>query len=308
MRIVFMGSSDFAVPCLRRMALDGHDIAGVFTQPDKPKNRGLRLTPPPVKEAALELGLSVFQPPTLRDGRAMEILRGLSPELIVVVAYGKILPPDMLALPPLGCVNAHGSLLPRLRGAAPIQWSVINGDEVSGVTTMYMDAGMDTGDMILSESTPIGPKETYGELHDRLAVMGAELLSETVRLIARGEAPRQKQDDALATYAPMLDKKIAALDFSKSAAALHNQVRGMSPAPVAHTLLGGELLKVHRAAVAQGMSRAPGEVLAADKRFVIGCGEGALELLEVQAQGSKRMSAADFLRGRRIPPGTVLGV
>lgn len=307
MRIVLMGSSGFAVPSLRQIALDGHKIAGVFTQPDKPKNRGMKLAAPPVKEAALELGLPVYQPAKIRDGEALSILQKLAPDLIVVLAYGKILPRELLELPPKGCVNVHGSLLPKLRGAAPIQWSIINGETHAGVTTMLMDEGLDTGDMLLWESTPIGEHETYGELHDRLAEMGARLLSQTLTQIQNGSAVRHKQDDALSTYAPMLDKTIARLDFSKDAPALHNQVRGMSPAPVAHTTLEGALLKVHRAQVAQGFSGTPGEVLCADKRLIVACGQGALELLEVQAQNARRMPAADFLRGRKIALGSRLG-
>ena len=197
MRIVFMGTPEFAVPCLSRLISDGHAVAGVFTQPDKPQGRGYKLMPPPVKVCALENGLSVYQPAKMRDGQALALLKELSPELSVVVAYGKILPPDILELPPLGCVNVHGSLLPKYRGAAPIQWSVLNGDRTAGVTTMYMAEGLDTGDMILKRETPLGPDETSGELYGRLAGLGAQALSETVRLIGEGCAPRVPQDGAL---------------------------------------------------------------------------------------------------------------
>ncbi|MFR9191289.1 MAG: methionyl-tRNA formyltransferase [Anaerotruncus massiliensis (ex Togo et al. 2019)] len=214
MRIVFMGTPGFAVPCLARLLDDGHEVAGVFTQPDKPRGRGYKLMPPPVKELALERGLPVYQPAKMRDGEALSILRELSPELVVVVAYGKILPKEILELPKYGCVNVHGSLLPRWRGAAPIQWSVIAGDAEGGVTTMYMAEGLDTGDMILRRATPIGPDETSDELYERLAALGAQALSETVTLIAAGRAPREPQDDAASCYAPMLSKELAEIDQS----------------------------------------------------------------------------------------------
>ena len=307
MRIVFMGTPDFAVPCLERLLADGHQVAGVFTQPDKPKGRGHHLQPPPVKELALARGLPVYQPATLRDGQALETLRALAPQLAVVVAYGKILPPALLAVPPLGCINVHGSLLPRWRGAAPIQWSVLSGDRQAGVTTMYLAEGMDTGDMILRRSTPVGPQETSGQLYERLAELGAQLLGETVELIAQGKAPRTPQQEEEATYAPMLTKELAAIDFMKPAAQVHNLVRGMNPWPVAHTLLEGQPLKVYAARLSEG-SGAPGQVLESRGRLVVACGQGAVELLELQAQGKKRMAAADYLRGHPLAPGTVLGI
>ena len=307
MRIVFMGTPDFAVPCLERLLADGHQVAGVFTQPDKPKGRGHHLQPPPVKELALARGLPVYQPATLRDGQALETLRALAPQLAVVVAYGKILPPALLAVPPLGCINVHGSLLPRWRGAAPIQWSVLSGDRQAGVTTMYLAEGMDTGDMILRRSTPVGPQETSGQLYERLAELGAQLLGETVELIAQGRAPRTPQQEEEATYAPMLTKELAAIDFMKPAAQVHNLVRGMNPWPVAHTLLEGQPLKVYAARLAKG-SGAPGQVLESRGRLVVACGQGAVERLELQAQGKKRMAAADYLRGHPLAPGTVLGI
>lgn len=306
MRIVFMGTPDFAVPCLARLVADGHEILGVFTQPDKPKGRGYQLAPPPVKELALSHGLSVYQPAKMRDGEALSILRDLAPELIVVVAYGKILPKEILDLPKFGCINVHGSLLPKYRGAAPIQWSVLNGDAEAGVTTMYLAEGMDTGDMILRRALPLGEEVTSGELYDLLAPLGAELLSETVAQIAAGTAPRAPQDETLATHAPMLTKELAKIDWTKSARELHNLVRGMSPWPVAHTTLDGKLFKIHQARVSQG-SGAPGKVLGGGK-FLVACGEGALELLEIQTEGGKRMAAADFLRGHPALCGNSLGV
>lgn len=298
MRIVFMGTPDFAAVSLQRLLDERFDVAGVFTQPDKPKNRGMKLQPSPVKEIALANGLPVFQPEKMRDGTALAALQGLQPDILVVVAYGRILPDELLAAAPHGAINVHGSLLPKYRGAGPIQWSVIDGEPVTGVTTMYMAEGMDTGDMILKKETPIGENETYGELHDRLAVIGAKALTETIDLIEQGKAPRQPQDDALASYAPMLDKKIAKLDFERPAVELHNLIRGLSPWPVAHTTFGGKLLKVHRAVLAAGFHGQPGQVLDS-KRLIVGCSQGALELLEVQMEGGKRMKGEDFLRGRK---------
>lgn len=297
MKIVFMGTPEFAEASLQKLLETDHQIVGVFTQPDKPKGRGYKLVAPPVKELALAHDIPVFQPQKMRDGTALEILQELQPDLIAVVAYGKILPKEILELPRYGCINVHGSLLPKYRGAGPIQWSVINGESVTGVTTMYMGEGLDTGDMILKKETPIGENETYGELHDRLKEIGAQALVETIELIEQGKAPREVQDDSLSSYAPMLDKQIARLDFEKDAQTLHNLIRGLSPWPVAHTTVDGKLLKVHRAVLADGKGQ-PGEVIDS-KKFIVACKEGALELLEVQLEGGKRMKGEDFLRGRK---------
>ena len=297
MKIVFMGTPEFAEASLQKLLETDHQIIGVFTQPDKPKGRGYKLVAPPVKELALAHNIPVFQPQKMRDGTALEILQELQPDLIAVVAYGKILPKEILELPRYGCINVHGSLLPKYRGAGPIQWSVINGESVTGVTTMYMGEGLDTGDMILKKETPIGENETYGELHDRLKEIGAQALVETIELIEQGKAPREVQDDSLSSYAPMLDKQIARLDFAKDAQTLHNLIRGLSPWPVAHTTVDGKLLKVHRAVLASGKGQ-PGEVIDS-KKFIVACKEGALELLEVQLEGGKRMKGEDFLRGRK---------
>ena len=297
MKIVFMGTPEFAEASLQKLLETDHQIVGVFTQPDKPKGRGYKLVAPPVKELALAHNIPVFQPQKMRDGTALDILQELQPDLIAVVAYGKILPKEILELPRYGCINVHGSLLPKYRGAGPIQWSVINGESVTGVTTMYMGEGLDTGDMILKKETPIGENETYGELHDRLKEIGAQALVETIELIEQGKAPREVQDDSLSSYAPMLDKQIARLDFTKDAQTLHNLIRGLSPWPVAHTTVDGKLLKVHRAVLASGKGQ-PGEVVDS-KKFIVACKEGALELLEVQLEGGKRMKGEDFLRGRK---------
>lgn len=305
MRIVFMGTPDFAVPVLERILKDGHEVAGVFTQPDKPQGRGYKMTPPPVKELALQHNLPVYQPAKMRDGEALSILQQLAPELVVVVAYGKILPKELLEVPPMGCINVHASLLPKYRGAGPIQWSVINGEKETGVTTMYMAEGMDTGDMILKAATPIGEQETAGQLHDRLSVLGAECLSETLKQLAEGKAPRIPQDDSLCTYAPMLTKELGHLDFTKTAKELHSLIRGVSPWPGAYTFLGDKMLKVHSAKITEG-SGAPGQLLDS-KKLIVACGEGALELTEVQLAGAKRMPGEVFLMGRQLPMGTLLG-
>ena len=298
-----MGTPDFAVPSLQGLIDDGHEILAVYTQPDKPVGRKQVLTPPPVKALALEHGLPVYQPTKMRDGTVAAQLRELAPDLIAVVAYGRILPKEILEIPPYGCINVHGSLLPKYRGAGPIQWSVINGEADTGITTMYMGEGLDTGDMILKKETPIGENETYGELHDRLKEIGAQALLETLDLIEEGKAPRVKQDDSLSSYAPMLDKKIAKLDFTKPAAELHNLIRGLSPWPVAHTTCNGKLLKVHSAILhdrdgSSGGDNKPGAVIDR-KKLIVACGQGSLELLEVQLEGGKRMSGEDFLRGRK---------
>ena len=305
MRIVFMGTPEFAVPVLERILQDGHEVAGVFTQPDKPQGRGYKLTPPPVKELALQYGIPVFQPVKMRDGQALSILQELKPELVVVVAYGKILPKEILETPPLGCVNVHASLLPKYRGAGPIQWSVINGEKETGVTTMYMAEGLDTGDMILKAVTPIKEQETAGQLHDRLSVLGAECLSKTLAQIEAGTAPRIPQEDSLSTYAPMLSKELGRLDFARPAQELHCLIRGVSPWPGAYTFLEGKLLKVHSALLAEGEGH-PGELLDS-KKLVVACGEGALELTEVQLAGAKRMSGPVFLMGKQLPKGALLG-
>lgn len=307
MKIVFMGTPDFAVPCLRRLIEDGHEIAGVFTQPDKPKGRKQILTMPPVKELALEHGIPVFQPQTMRDGSAYAVLKDLAPELIAVVAYGKILPEEILNLPRYGCVNIHGSLLPRYRGAAPIQWAVLHGEKVTGVTAMQMDAGLDTGDMLQWVQTEIGENETSGELYERLAGLGASLLSDTVANLSSGRVARTPQDGSLSSYAPMLSKELSPIDWHKSAATVHNQVRGLSPWPVASTRLEGKTLKIHRTALA-GMAKGQPGVVVSETPLLVACGDGnAVEILELQYEGGKRMETGAFLRGHRIPTGTKLG-
>ena len=305
MNIIFMGTPDFAVPTLQRIIDDGHTVTSVFTQPDKPVGRKQVLTPPPVKALALSRGIAVHQPDTLKGEEMAALIASQSPDVIVVVAYGKLLPQSVLDIPRLGCINVHGSLLPKYRGAAPIQWSVINGEKQTGVTTMYMARGLDTGDMILKSAVDIGENETSGQLHDRLSAVGAELLSQTIKLLEQGDAPREAQDDAQSCYAPMLDKTIAKVDFGKTSAQVHNHIRGMSPWPVAFTEVQGKILKLHSSVLAQGKG-ASGELLS-EKQLIIACGSGAVEITEVQFDGSKRMTGEEFLRGHRLAKGTIIG-
>lgn len=306
MRIVFMGTPDFAVPSLQALIDAGHDVCAVYTQPDKPQGRKQILTAPPVKTLALEHDIPVFQPNTLKNEDEQARLRELAPEVIIVVAYGKLLPKAVLDIPPHGCINVHGSLLPRWRGAAPIQWAVIAGDEMAGVTTMQMAEGLDTGDMLLTYETKVGEKETAGELFDRLAQSGAELLTQT--LVKLDEITPRPQDDAQSCYAHMLDKQMAVIDWSKSAHEIDCLIRGLNPWPIALTTLSGERLKVFAAEKAAGNGE-PGTVLEANpkKGLTVACGEGALKLTEIQLVGGKRMKATDFLRGHAIEVGTKLG-
>ena len=306
MRIVFMGTPDFAVPSLQALIDAGHDVCAVYTQPDKPQGRKQILTAPPVKTLALAHDIPVFQPNTLKNEDEQARLRELAPEVIIVVAYGKLLPKAVLDIPPHGCINVHGSLLPRWRGAAPIQWAVIAGDEMAGVTTMQMAEGLDTGDMLLTYETKVGEKETAGELFDRLAQSGAELLTQT--LVKLDEITPRPQDDAQSCYAHMLDKQMAVIDWSRSAHEIDCLIRGLNPWPIALTTLSGERLKVFAAEKAAGNGE-PGTVLEADpkKGLTVVCGEGALKLTEIQLVGGKRMKATDFLRGHAIEVGTKLG-
>lgn len=293
-----MGTPDFAVPALEALLDSPHQVVGVFSQPDRPKGRGYKLMPPPVKELAQARQVPVYQPQKLRDGAALEILQKLAPDVIVVAAYGRILPKEILELPPYGCVNVHASLLPKYRGAGPVQWSVIQGEKTTGVTTMFMAQGMDTGDILEQSQVPIGQDETAGELMDRLAGLGARLLLHTLELLEAGEAVRTPQAESEATYAPMLKKSDGALDFSQPAQKLYDRIRGVSPWPGAYAYLDGKLIKIHKAALLPDQKGEPG-LLAEEKRMIVGCGEGSLELLEVQPQGGRRMRGEDFLRGVR---------
>ena len=311
MRIVFMGTPDFAVSSLERLLLDGHEVCAVFTQPDKPVGRKHVQTPPPVKVLAAEKGIPVYQPTGLRDEGVLTQLQMLVPELIVVVAYGKILPKTLLEIPKYGCVNVHGSLLPQYRGAAPIQWSVIKGEPVAGVTTMQMDVGMDTGDILHVLSTSVNPDETSGELYERLSKIGAQALSETLAKLGDGLLAPVKQDESQATYAPMLTKGDSPIDWKRSAQEIHNQVRGLSPWPSAQTTWEDKTLKIHKTQLSDtempdGIDSAAGKIVCLDPLAVV-CGDGnGLILLEVQLAGGKRMDSGDFLRGNRLTVGTKL--
>lgn len=302
MRIVFFGTPDFAAASLRRLIGEGYEIAGAFVQPDKPSGRKQEVVFSPVKQLALDNGIPVFQPAKMRDGTALEILRSLQPDICVVVAYGRIIPEDMLNVPPMGMINVHGSLLPKYRGAAPIQWSVLNGDELAGVTTMHLDAGMDTGDMIYAESTPVGEYETSGELYDRLAGLGAELLIRTLRDLEAGTAPRIPQDNEKATTVRMLDKDLCPTDFSGTARQVVKHICGLQPWPVATAELGGTVLKLFGAEyTGRTTDAAAGTVVGTDGGIEIACGSGETVLLtEVQAPGKKRMKASEYLRGHKL--------
>lgn len=307
MDIVFMGTPEFAVPCLERLISDGHNVKGVFTQPDKPKGRGHKMQFPPVKECAVDAGIPVYQPLKMKDGEAISILENLNPELIIVVAYGKILPKEILDYPKYGCINMHASILPRYRGAAPIQWSVLNGEKTSGVTAMQMDVGLDTGDMLLTKTVEIDENETAGELHDKLSVLGADVMSETIDLLLKGELKPEKQNDSDSNYAPMLSKDLCPIDWNESAQKVHNKVRGLSPWPVATAKLGEKTIKIHKTAVSGKCNAVPGEVVVSDKKLIVACGEStSVEIIVLQTEGKKAMNASDFLRGNPIEKGIIL--
>ena len=303
MRVVFMGTPDFAAESLRAVLDAGHEVAGVFTQPDRPKGRGMKLTPCETKQLALERGLTVYQPDSVRTEEALELMRSLAPDVLCVVAYGKILPDAMLAIPRLGAVNVHGSLLPKYRGAAPIQWSVLNGDEYAGVTTMYLAHDMDAGDIIYREATPVGEYETAGELFDRLAAMGARLLVKTLAAMEAGSAPREEQNHAEATYVGQLDKSICPIDWEAGPREIVKHICGLNPWPVATMELNGETLKVYAARYTDTVTgKKPGSVVSAGKAGLeIACGGGkSVMITELQAPGKKRMSAHDWLVGHPV--------
>lgn len=309
LRTVFMGTPEFALPTLQGLLDAGVDLIGVYTQPDRPSGRGKQLSAPPVKQLAVARGIPVFQPLKLRLPEVVADLQALAPDLIVVVAYGQILPKSVLDIPRHGCINVHASLLPKYRGAAPINQAIIDGAHETGVTTMYMDVGLDTGDMLIKRTTAIGPDETAGELHDRLALLGREAMTETLQRLCAGTLVREQQDDALSCYAPMLKKEQGLIDWTQSAQALHNRVRGLDPWPGAYTFLGGEPLKIARTrATDEEHAASPGTILAAEAEGVrVACGTGILSIGELQLPGRKRLAAADFLRGCPLPAGTTLG-
>lgn len=310
MKVLFMGTPDFAVPTLEALVKGGYEIAGVVSQPDKPRGRGHHLMPTPVKAYAEAQGIAVYQPATLKGEEFAELLRSLDPEVIVVVAYGKILPVSVLEYPRFGCVNVHGSLLPEYRGAAPMQRAIIEGKKETGITTMLMAAGLDTGDMLLKETVEIGENDNFEDIHDRLAQVGASLLVKTLAGLEAGEITPQKQDDSLATYAAKIEKSDCELDFSRSAKELHDLIRGLSPIPLCFTHTpDGKLLKIVAGRVfdADKISEAEvGTVVEVGEDIKVACGRGVLSLVTVVPEGKGRMSAADFVRGRKIAKGDVL--
>lgn len=305
MRIVFMGTPDYSVKTLEALVNEGHEVVAVFAQPDKPVGRKQILTPPATKQKAIELDIPVYQPTTLRDGSALELLKQLNPEVIVVVAYGKILPKEILELPKFGCINGHASLLPRHRGASPIQWCIVCGDKTTGVTTMFMDEGMDTGDILDTTEIQIGEQETAEELFERLSDISAELMLKTLSKLQNGTATRTPQNETEATYAPIIKKEMAHIDFNKTAEEICNAVRGYYSWPCAFCFMDGKRLKVISAKPSNGKGAA-GEVIENEGKLVVACKDGAVELVTVQPEGSKAMSAADMLRGKGVALGTVL--
>lgn len=307
LRIVFMGTPEFACPTLRTLIERGEQVVAVVTQPDRPKGRGQQTLPPPVKVVALEHGIPVLQPVKVRLPESIEEIRALEPDLVVVVAFGQILPKALLDIPKKGCINVHASLLPRYRGAAPLNWCIVNGETETGVTTMMMDVGLDTGDMLLKRATPIDPDEDTQSLHDRMSALGAELLAETLDRLVAGDLVPEKQDDALTCYAPMMKKEDGLIDWTRSAQSIKNQVRGMTPWPGAYSTLDGRFLKVYRVQTAAN-SGVAGTVLSAGRDGIeVACGEGSLLIRELQLEGKKRMAAGDFLAGYKVQPGTPLG-
>ncbi len=302
MRVVFMGTPDIAAVCLKKILADGFEVVGVYTQPDRPKNRGMKLAVSAVKEVALQHEIPVFQPENFRDAEQVEILRSLKPDVVAVVAYGRILPQRILDVPAMGCINIHASLLPQYRGSAPYQWAVLQGCKETGVTAMYLSSRMDAGDMIDRVKTPIGENETAGELLDRLAQLGAGLLSKTLRRMSQGPVEATAQDEALATYAPMLDKSLCPIDWTKTAQQVHDHVRGLHPWPVATAELNHTKFKIHSTVIVEGKPGAlPGTILALTKTGLqVACGEGAVEIRSLQAEGGKRMAAPDYFRGHPL--------
>lgn len=298
MNIIFMGTPDFAVPALEKLVNSGHNVMAVFTQPDKPKGRKMVLTPPEVKVCAEKHNIKVYQPSTLKDGETLEIIKSYNPDVIVVAAYGKLLPKEILDYPKYGCINIHGSLLPKYRGAAPIQRAVLDGEAETGVTTMQMAEGLDTGDMLLVYKTPIFPNETSGELFDRLSFAGADLLLDTLEGLENGSIIPQKQNDELSSYAKMIDKSMCPIDFNKTAQQVHNQVRGLHPWPVATACFNGKRLKIHKTKISD-LQGNPGTVVSLNP-LTVACKEDSVEILLLQPDGKKIMDSKAYLAGNKI--------
>lgn len=309
MRIAFMGTPDFAVDCLKALAESKHEIVGVFCQPDKPVGRKQELTPPDVKVEALKHGFEVFQPVSLRNGKGVEILEKINPDLVVVVAYGKILPSDFLSFPKYGCINIHASILPKYRGASPIHFAVLNGDKITGVTAQKMDEGLDTGDILHIKTAEIGENDTTEHMYDVLAPLGAQVLMETIQMLEKGELKPVKQDESLASKVGLLSKDMSGIDWSKTAFEIHNKIRGLYSWPGASTKLNGKTLKIHKSILSDKKGKnISGEIIDSNGKLVICCGDNnCIELLEVQLEGKKRMDVSSFLNGYSLETGTVLG-
>ena len=307
MRIVFMGTPDFAVPCLEKLNTK-HQILAVFSQPDKPVGRKQILTPPPVKQWATENNIPVYQPEKIKNSSAVDDIKALDADLIVVVAYGKILPKEVLCAAKYGCINVHASLLPKYRGAAPIQWAVLDGEEKTGVSIMQMDEGLDTGDVLLVKETEIGENETSAELFDRLSEIGADALLETLELLEEGKLVPQKQPEGDFGYAKMITKELCPIDWGKSALEIHNQVRGLQTWPVATTVINGKTVKIHKTCKTDIMGGKAGEIIDNNKKLIVSCGDGkCLEILEIQPEGKKKMSTRDFLLGNNAELHSIIG-
>lgn len=307
LRTIFMGTPEFACPTLQKLIDRNENILAVITQPDRPKGRGQKLMPPPVKELALANSIPVYQPVKVRDPEFVEIIREMKPDVIVVVAFGQILPKSLLDIPPMGCINVHASLLPRYRGAAPLNWCLIDGESETGVTTMLMDVGLDTGPMLLKRATPLDENEDIVSLHDRMSVMGAELLGETLDGVVNGTIKPEQQDDALTCYASMLKKEHGLINWQRPAVEIHNQIRGLAVWPCAYTFLDGQVIKIFRSHVGQGSGPA-GTVLPSAKGVLeVACQSGSLFIDEMQLSGKKRLDSASFLSGCPVAVGTLLG-
>ncbi len=307
MRILFMGTPEFAEKSLQALVEDSREVVGVITQPDKPKGRGYEMAMPEVKVYALEKNIPVFQPETLKDNSIADILKELNPDIIIVVAYGKILPEYVLNYPRYGCINIHGSLLPEYRGAAPIQRAVMDGKKISGVTSMYMEKGLDTGDMLIKRELPIGEETTAGEYHDALAILGGEVLLETLDALKEGTLSPEKQDDSLSSYASQLSKAEGEINWNNSADAVYNKVRGLNPWPKAFSFIGTKRFVVDFVYKASGSGK-PGEVLSADDDgIIVACGDGAVLIKELKPEGKKMMKVSDYLRGHKIEKGFIFG-
>ena len=302
-----MGTPEFAVPSLKILIQNNYEICGVFTKPDKPQGRKQEIVPTPIKLCAQENLIPVFQPEKLKTQETFDLVQKLNPDLIIVVAYGKILPKNIIDFPKYGCINVHGSLLPKYRGAAPIQWSIINGDQVTGISTMFMDEGLDTGDILLQSKVSINSEENSEELKQKMSVIGADLLIKTIKELENNNLKRTKQDDSQATLSPPLDKITGDINWNRPSNEIHNLVRGSNPWPIAHTTLKGKLFKIYKTKISTKYSVSPGKIISTNP-FIVGCGGNtSIELLEVQIEGKKRMPAVEFARGYRLSDQIILG-